>query len=447
MARAIARRRLLGVIAAAGAAVFAACSGPTGETFPPPRTPLPQGTAPYVPPTDSPATAAGAGGGTVPPTPRRGTPAPDFLRMLSYLPDDPRFGGYVAYANPGEVRKLYAYDQVRGPADLGAQNIAPADYANALGGCYLSEFAGRTGQPGQWRDAFGYDVYGIERELWAGRLPDALSRLEGGFDADAITTKLQTGGYTSALRSATPYLTIRADDEADLRDPRGQLALGRMNRVAVLRDRLLAAPRTGLIEAALDTEARRFPSFDANPAMRALAGAFPNVTSLATAPPDAVRNAASTVRPEVYAQLTREYMPLRGPELLAAGYTDSGTYQRTLHIALVYANAGDASADGPELTRRMAEYRQLRTGRPLVSAAASGVTGRIVSSGGRSVLVADLPLIADPALSRLWLDLWLGGEIFLLLSSPAPAMSGTPGTTGNMPAATMPPRPPATPRP
>ena len=129
------------------------------------------------------------------------------------------------------------------------------------------------------------------------------------------------------------------------------------------------------MEAALDTEARRLPGLDANPAMRALAGAFPNVTSLATAPPDAVLTAAATVRPEVYAQLTREYMPLRGPELLAAGYTDSGTYQRTLHVALVYANAGDASADGPEVTRRIAEYRQLRTGRPLVQSAASGVDG------------------------------------------------------------------------
>lgn len=464
MAGAMARRRLLKLAGAAGAALLAACGGPTGETFPPPRTPTPQGTAIYVPPTIGglPTATAGQVLGTVPPTPRRGSPTPDFLRMLSYIPDDPQlFGGSLVFANPGEVRRLYAYDQVRGPGDLQAQNIPPADYANALGGCYLSEFAGGGGVPGRWRDAFGYDAYTVEREIWAGRLPDALSRLEGTFADDAITAQLQMGGYVAALRSATPYLTIRADNEADLRDPRGQIALGRMNRVAVLRDRLLATPKTAIIEAALDTEARKTPGLDTNANMRALAGAFPNATSLATAPPDAVLSAAAVVRPEVYAQLTREYAPLRGPELLAAGYTDNGTYQRTLHIALVYANPNDANADAAELTKRVTGFRQLRTGRPLIPTTATGVASRVVSSAGRGVLVADLPLLADPPLSRFWLDLWLNGEIFLLLTSPRAAMgTPVPATAGAIiPPPVVSPRPatipaigamsttPATPRP
>jgi len=452
------RRWIAGVAGAAGAsmaALLAACGGPSGDAFPPPRTPTPLGTAVYVPPplaaSPQPTGSVGAGASaTVLPTARHGAPVPEFVRLLSFVPDDAGLhGGYLTVANPGAVRKLYAYDQVHSPADLQAQNIPPTDYANVLSGCPLSEFAGTTGPPGAWRDAFGYDSYDVDREIWAGRMPDAISHLEGAFDADGITAHLQMGRYAEVTtRSGLPYLAVRGDNEEDLRDARSALALGRMNRVAVARDRLIASPKTAPIEAALDTEARKAPALDGNATFRALAEALPNVTGLATAPPAALAPVAAAVPPDVLARFARGFMPLHPAELYAAGYTDIGTYQRTMHLALVYANTGDAATDAPEVLRRVTGFRLLRDSQPLIPTYASGATTRTLTGAGKGVLIVDIALLPDPPLSRFWLDTWQRGEIFLLLSPtapgmPPPAMTVIPAPSG---APAMPP-PAATPRP
>jgi len=434
---------MAGMAGASMATLLAACGGPSGDAFPPPRTPMPPGTAVYVPPTlaaDVQPSSVGAGGAaTAPPPPRPGTPVSEFVRLLSFVPDDAALhGGYLTVANPGPVRKLYAYDQVHGLADLQAQNIPPTDYVNVLSGCALSEFAGTSGLPGAWRDAFGYDSYNVDREIWAGRLPDAFSRLEGAFDADGITAHLQMGRYAEvATRSGLPYLAARGDNESDLRDARSQLALGRMNRIAVARDRLIAAPKTGPIEAALDVEARKAPALDGNATFRALAEALSNVTSLATAPPAALASAAATVPPDVLARFARGFVPLHPAELCAAGYTDIGTYQRTMHLALVYTNTGDAAADAPEVLRRVTGFRLLRDSQPLLPTYASGVTTRTFMGAGKGVLIVDIALLPDPPLSRFWLDTWQRGEVFLLLSPTAPGMPPPAPAMPAMPAAPM----------
>lgn len=432
------------------AALVAACGGPSGESFAPARTPTPPGTAVYVPPTitGNAQPTSGAVFGTVPPTPRRGAAVPDFVRMLSFVPDDPAMhAGYVTYANPGEVRRLYAYDQVHGPADLQVQNILSADYTNVLSGCALSEFAGTSGAPGKWRDAFGYDSYAVDREIWAGRLPDAASHMEGTFDPDAITARLQMGGYTAATsRNGIAYLTVRGDNEEDLRDIRSQLALGRMNRIAAAGDRLIASPKTAIIEASLDAEAHKVPSLDVNATFRALAEALIGVTSIATVPPAALATATATVRPDVLAQFMRGFVPLHTPELYAAGYTDSGTYQRTMHLALVYPNPSDAATDAPEVQRRVNSFR-LQSGPQLIPTYANGATTRTVTTSGKGVLIADIALLPDPPLSRFWLDTWQRGELFLLLAPTLPGMNTSNGTGTPAMGASAAPAAPGTPRP
>ena len=106
-----------------------------------------------------------------------------------------RWKGTLSFANLADVKKLYGYDNVRAFSDLQAQNIKPADYANATNGCYLTEFTGQLASQGEYRDAFGYDVYQIDREISAGQPPEQFSRMEGAFDATTIVAKLQAGGY------------------------------------------------------------------------------------------------------------------------------------------------------------------------------------------------------------------------------------------------------------
>lgn len=446
MERRVGRRALLGAAAAGAlAALVAACRGPEGETvFRPART----------------ATAVGAGGGALPantvviptdlaaknpvgtifPTPRQGAPMPDLLRMIGFVPNvqDATGGllnflsgwkGTLTFANLGAVKKLYGYDTVRAFSDLHAQNIDATAYTNATAGCYLTEFTGLSSSQGAYRDAFGYDVFQVDREISAGQPPDAFSRMEGAFDADAMIAKLQAGGYALTNEGGVPYYTVRGDNELNLSDPRGRLALGRMNRVAVNDERITAAPKTELIVAALDAEMKRTAALDGSATLRALATALGTVTSMATLPPGASDAVEAVISPGQLVATTRGWGALHPAELNAIGYTDGGNFQRTMHIARVYTIPSDAAADASELVKRLTGYRLLRSQQTLLPTYATAVTSRTATVGSKGVLIADVALTSDPTRGRLWIDMFLNRDTLFLVPQPASATGSPPPIT------------------
>ncbi|MDQ6603136.1 MAG: hypothetical protein M3Z19_10450 [Chloroflexota bacterium] len=436
----IGRRALLGAAAGALAAVVAACRGPEGETtFRPARTATtassgsqPVATGVVVIPTDAPASNPV---GTIFPTPKQGAPMPDLLRMIGFVPNVQdltggllnflaRWKGTLTFANLGAVRKLYGYDTVRAFGDLQAQNIKAADYANATNGCYVSEFTG-TNQ-GEYRDAFGYDVYQVDREISAGQPPDHFSRMEGAFDAETIITRLQMGGYAHADQNGAPYYTVRGDGELNLSDPRGRLALGRMNRVAASMERIVAAPKTELIAAALDAESKRAAALDGSATLRALATALGTVTSMATFQPGTFAAVEAVLPPSQLAATTRGWGTLHVSELQAMGYTDAGNFRRTMHVALVYTTPSDAAADAPELVKRLTGYRSVRTQQTLLPTYATAVTSRTATVGSKGVLIADIALAPDPARGRLWIDMFQSRDTLFLVPQPASATGAPP---------------------
>ena len=435
------RRALLGAAAGALAALVAACRGPEGETtFRPARTAtaigVRGGAAPantVVIPTDLPARNPV---GTIFPTPKQGTPAPDLLRMIGFVPNMQdatgglltfldRWKGTLTFANPGAVKKLYGYDTVHAFSDLQAQNINVADYTNATAGCYLTEFAGLQYSQNEYRTAFGYDVFQVDREISAGQLPGSFSRMEGAFDAGAIIATLQMGGYTLTSQDGIPYDTVRGDGELDLSDPRGRLALGRMNRVAVNTERITAAPTTELIAAALDAEMKKTAALDGSATLRALATVLGTVTSMATVPPGASAVVEAVIPPEQLAATTRGWGTLHPAELNAIGYTDAGNFQRTMHVALVYTNPSDAAADAPELVKRLKGYR-LRSQQMLLPTYATAVTSRTATVGSKGVLVADVALARDPARGRFWIEMYLNRDTLFLVPQPLNATGSPP---------------------
>ncbi len=441
----IGRRALLGAAASAVAALVGACGGPAGDTtFLPARTATPARTARVtavpgvvVIPTDVPAANPV---GTVFPTPKKGSPMPDLLRMIGLVPNEQeasggllsflnRWKGTLTFANLAEVKKLYGYDKVHAFADLQAQNIKATDYTNATGGCYLTDFTGLRSGESEYRDAFGYDVFLVDREISAGQPPDSFSYMEGSFDADAIAAKLKTGGYALASQNGSPYYTIRGDGELSLTDPRGRLALGRMNRVAVDTTRITAAPKTELITTALDAEGKRTAALDSSATLRALATVLGTVTSMATMPPGASDVVEAVRQPGQLAATTRGWSILHLSELNAMGYTDAGNNQRTMHVALVYTKPSDAAADEAELVKRLTSYRLLRTQQTLLPNYATTVTSRTATVGSKGVLVADIALLPQPTLGRFWIDMYLSRDTLFLTPQPVSATGSPPPIT------------------
>ena len=440
MQRRVGRRALLGAAGGALAALVAACRGPEGETaFRPARTAtavsVGGGETPantVVIPTDPPARNPV---GTIFPVLPKGAPMSDLLRMIGFVPNvQDATGGFLAFlsrwkgtltfANLGVVKKLYGYDTVHAFSDLDAQNITVADYTNATAGCYLTEFAGLRSRQNEYRDAFGYDVFQVDREISAGQPPEHFSRMEGAFDTGAINATLRMGGYALTSQNGVSYDTMRGDGELDLSDPRGRLALGRMNRVAVNTQRITAAPTTELIAAVLDAEMKKTAALDGSATLRALATVLGTVTSIATIPPGASDVVEAVLSPEQLAATTRGWDPLHPAELNAIGYTDAGNFQRTMHVALVYTNPSDAAADAPELVKRLQGYR-LRSQQTLVPTYATAVTSRTATVGSKGVLVADVALVPDPTRGRLWIEMYLNRDLLFLIPQPLRA-SGPP---------------------
>jgi hypothetical protein len=438
----VGRRALLAAAAGgAMAALLAACSGPEGGTiFRPARTATPARTdgatapaAAIVNPTDLPAANPV---GTVFPTAKKGAPVPDLLRMLGLVPNEQdvtggllafltRWKGTLSFANLADVKKLYGYENVHSYSDLQAQNIKAADYANATNGCYLTAFTGVLAGQGEYRDAFGYDVYQIDREISAGEPQEYFSRMEGAFDATTIVTRLQAGGYAAADQNGTPYYTIRGDSELNVSDPRSRLALGRMNRVAASAERVIAAPTTALIAAALDAEAKRITTLDGSASLRALATTLSGVTSMVTFPPGASDVVEAVLSPQQIVATTRGWGTLHAPELQAMGYTDAGQFRRTMHVALVYTNPSDAAADAPELVKRITGYRLIRSQQTLLPTYATAVTSRTATVGSKGVLIADIALTTDPARGGLWMQMFSTRDTLFLVPKPVSA-TGTP---------------------
>ncbi len=446
------RRALLGAAAAGAlAALVAACRGPEGETtFRPARTATAGGVGVggatpaniVVIPTDPPARNPV---GTIFPTPQRGAPMPDLLRMIGFVPNVQdatgglltflnRWKGTLTFANLGAVKKLYGYDTVHALSDLRAQNINVADYTNATAGCYLTEFVGLHSSQSEYRDAFGYDVFQVDREMSAGQSPDSFSRMEGAFDAGAIIANVQGGGYALTSQDGVPYYTVRGDGDLNLSDARGRLALGRMNRVAVNTERITAAPTTALIADALDAEMKKTAALDGSATLRALATVLGTVTSIATIPPDASAVVEAVIPPEQLAATTRGWGTLHPAELNAIGYTDAGNFQRTMHVMLVYTNPSDAAADAPELVKRLQGYR-LRSQQTLLPTYATAVTSRTATVGSKGVLVADVALVPNPARGRLWIEMYLTRDTLFLIPQPLSATGspppGTPAASGS----------------
>jgi len=361
-------------------------------------------------------------------------PPSDFLRMLSLVPNTPEvWHGFLTYANLAPLKSLYNATNVHTTTDLFTPDAKA--YTTALNGCMLSAFTGQGHiADGEQRDAFGYDIANLDREIATGQTPGYSSHMEGTFDTALITDKLSALGYQPVTYADGQYASVRGDNQFSLPGLDIIFANGSMNRIAVDPGRLIAAGATAAIQAALDAEGGRIPTLADQPQYHALATAIGDVTSLAMLPPEylaftaanftqaAMNRDASALTPQDAAQAIADYTRGWGilpPSTLAAiCYTDQGPDARTMHIALVYANPDDAAAAAPEVVTRLKAYRSARTKMPIVPTNLTDVMGRTVMTETMAVAVVDAPVVSNQA--GFWQTLWRTRDLLFLTPGPPP---------------------------
>ncbi len=355
-----------------------------------------------APPSVVPATAT-TGQGTAPARATSGavSTGADLARMLAFMPDQADLvRGGVTFTDLAAAKALHGLADIRGIADLQGKHIAYGDFLKSIQGCVLSDRMGRDYSDADFRALTGYDLFQIDREIAFVDPDNGFSRLEGAFDRAAIDAALRKGGYTTATYQGATYLTVRADNAVEAKDPLSADVGAALNRVAADDAHLTSAPTSASIQVALDAEAKRKPALDGSPTWRVLADAFRDALGMTTFAPNG-DFADPRLPPGGRAQV-QAWGALHPAQVTAMGYTEDGNGQRMMRAARVYGAPADANADAAELVARIRGYTSLQSRQPIMPGLITGVTSRVLTSGGKGVLIADMPLAPPPVPASIW---------------------------------------------
>ncbi|MBO9310203.1 MAG: hypothetical protein J7551_10525 [Chloroflexi bacterium] len=210
---------------------------------------------------------------------------------------------------------------------------------------YFSEQSGLARAP-EWLATFGINSFAIERELVVGEAPDQVAILEGAFDANSIGGALQSLGYQAQAINGTPIFALGDDNRAPA-GAVGSLAADKMNRIALLPNRLIAAASTASLTAALAPA----PSLADNPIYAALANGLEMHNTLICA---VLFDGAFAAR-KLVGNAPSAPSGLPAYQAGAIGYSRSGK-ARILTIALAYADPGAAERAAKVLIERLGSY-------------------------------------------------------------------------------------------
>lgn len=210
---------------------------------------------------------------------------------------------------------------------------------------YFSEQSGLARAP-EWLTTFGINSFAIERELIVGQPPNQIAILEGVLDANAISNALQNLGYQIQAINGTPIFALGSDNSAPAGTV-GSLAADKLNRIALVSDRLIAAASTADLTAALTPA----PSLADDPIYAALARSLETSNTLICA---ALFDGAFAAR-ELVGSAPSAPSGLPAYQAGAIGYSRSGN-ARILTIALAYADPSTAEQAGNVLLARLSSY-------------------------------------------------------------------------------------------
>lgn len=284
------------------------------------------------------------------------------------------------------------------------------------------------------RPFYGFDIFGIDRFVYAGAPPDMVTILEHNLDPAAIGETLVASGYEASGVDGGTLYSILDDYEISFDRLPSAGRLGQLNRIALVDNTMIIGRATAPVTSALAAAQGETPSLAAMPAWAAGAKALNDPALAGTgelvaailwqtviagdslpmlAPPDGQPAPLSTD-------------PLPAYVLLAFGtrHTGGASY---LVLAVVFPPDTDAVAAADILAGRLQAYVSQATGQPLADrwtfdrAAATEIDGW---PAALAVMRVDDPAPAEPgqptpAASLSWSDLIFRRDLgFLAVGEP-----------------------------
>lgn len=237
----------------------------------------------------------------------------------------------------------------------------------------------------QWKGWFGYDLFDVEQELHVGEPPARYSVIQTRSGTRGVARALEASGYTSLGTGQEPVLSqgLYASSEEyalDLSSPMRRAALNRMNRVALGRDVLVAAPGAQLIIHAAAAQNAGPAGMSADRRLLLSAMEDPSLvpgTELLGATIISGNAAAAVGLPDPLNAMQDEIMkrlgsadqgaPLPPYGRIGIGYRRGATFaERYWQFSILYLDETAARETGDTLVRRIQTYQSLVTGQPLL---------------------------------------------------------------------------------
>ncbi len=322
--------------------------------------------------------AAACGGGDEPdaaPAADRGAPVLDALQLL---PDVEPLHRQVLFGDPGRLREVYG--------DTGELN-------DALAGLWPPDALAGAERPA-WGRSYGFRLASVDSYVAAGFHPETAAVLVGRFKPAEVRAALRSSGYRRRGR-----LFVRGKDgSVDSESRVGRLALSSLDRVAVRRQRIVAASSTALARATLSPD----PSLAADPDLSTAARAIGPVTAAVILPAELVRPATGVLVVPVAEE---------APRVVAVGIDDRGASDRVFKVALVYGSAEEAEKESERLAKAFGDADVPTRTDERFSDLFEGLEADVVA--GRAVLLQGH--IADFELAGIWRALLETGDLAVLV--------------------------------
>ena len=335
-----------------------------------------------------------------------------FQRMLAFVPDEPDYHDEIWFSDLRRLMDAHSMPDVRSSDDLDAlPDSERKAWFRLFFSIYGSEFSGGQRAPADWRNAFGYDRFLIDREITAGLPPRWFGVMEGTFDTTNIIDALRDLDYKEQEYNGTVYYSINKDYGIDTEHEVGRLALSHLNRLVVSPDRLIATTATEILEQVLDTMANRRGSLADNASYAALAQAMgPVVSGVIVQGERFYVQGEASIPPEALKQEGK----LHFYKLVGIGYLDDGVSQRIV-IAMVYDNPQDAEADALVLASRLeGDVRSLASDGQMLSDYWTAGETQVNTFKGGATLTVHLEL-KDTAPPGLWMRMVLYRDLPFLV--------------------------------
>ena len=282
----------------------------------------------------------------------------EFGRMLGFVPYSFLEEHDIFFNDPAKAKQLHGFeDIVSWETFLKIADEKSESLGMAIGELGITSITGVRSTL-EWIQVFGFDSMMADRSVFVDRPPPGIfSIMEGDFNEDLIIDKLDELGYEETEHGSYTYHHIFGDHDINLDSKVTRLAMGSMNRVAVLDDTIITAPATDIITGLLDAMAGDVDAVIDNVACRALANSMGEVLAAGIITPDRVLNRfpGHTEMPPFNFAIPEDWDLLHEYDMVGLGYKDDGK-ERFWVISLYYTDIDAASKDTGELVKRMENY-------------------------------------------------------------------------------------------